>query len=978
MTMAGVRRKVQYLTVIPLTLAAAVAFGQTELDPDSVVELRNRYFEDLPQPPVSILSRRTVKACDVAPLSDEVVILGETDGGGRGTVDLYNGLLPSGNGFWFWTLGGSEAVYWVLDDGAMSAAATPVGGGHVTELEFSFGLHADGDGDTLRPYVVVSFYSAPPDPVADATNPAVNPPAPVISLAFNFNPITLPTAGFYAFRSGLVDLAAAGLDFDLDETYYVEILPMEWSSYPNGSPIFDPDVFAVFTGPGTVTSGSNQDQMWSDLWTLQTGCDPVLHRVDGNGNGYYEHPAEIYDGGCSPNLNQSGIILRGTLCEDLNVLELGINEPNDICVQPGEPVTVTLSQSCLPELVSGYQAFLSFDPAALTFESGSYIGPLPYGLPIITPIATDDGEINISAGIDNQNGQVPTSSGADLVTLSFTAGAAEGPTLIVFRAHDPATRFSDEYGIEVSPTLLDSPLICVDGTPPTLICPPDRDLQCIAEIPTAASNLAEFIAQGGTADDPGGCGYELTLTHESDIDNGGNGCPDDPYIVERSYRLTDCSGNTSDCMQTITVIDDTPPTIAGCPSTITVSNDAGFCSAVVSWTEPIATDNCNGAVTIVSTHTPGQTLPVGTTTVTYTATDVCGNYSECVFDVIVNDDEDPGISCPADITINADAGGCTAYVTVPVPVTNDNCAIASLVNDFNSTGDASGTYPCGATTVLWAVTDIHGNTNTCTHTITVNAFNELLVDIELSPTIVAGPITRCITFELWQCPGTSPTAIVSQAISFTNGLATGVLVPVPSGVYDCVTARDELHTLRRTDEDHFGITPIIGTQYVADFTDQSAFGGDNDALIGGNLNDDEWIDVLDWGVFSSVWGTTYPAGGNTDCSTPPPHADINGDGFVATGDFTFIQINFLNSHEADCCNLLNFSGGDDPVMEISIDQLEQMGLGAYSAGDLNHDGRLDQADIVEFLNGARPRPHTIMEKPEPRQLKSTKSVPLQP
>src|SRR4029079_8169242 len=60
-----------------------------------------------------------------------------------------------------------------------------------------------------------------------------------------------------------------------------------------------------------------------------------------------------------------------------------------------------------------------------------------------------------------------------------------------------------------------------------------------------------------------------------------------------------------------------------------------------------------------------------------------------------------------------------AAVTVIAPSTADNCGVASAINSFNSTADASGTYPVGTTTVTWTVTDIHGNNNTCSQLITV-------------------------------------------------------------------------------------------------------------------------------------------------------------------------------------------------------------------------------------------------------------------
>jgi hypothetical protein len=193
------------------------------------------------------------------------------------------------------------------------------------------------------------------------------------------------------------------------------------------------------------------------------------------------------------------------------------------------------------------------------------------------------------------------------------------------------------------------------------------------------------------------------------------------------------------------------------------------------------------------------------------------------------------------------------------------------------------------------------------------------------------------------------------ALTFNDGQYSGT-IEVPCGNYTCITARDTLHTLRRTlDTPDFG---IVATQYVADF---ATAGKD---LVGGNLNDDYWIDILDFGVFSYQWGITLPV--DTDCSTAPSHSDVSGNGLVDTADFLFIQTYFLWGNEANCCGQPGkFGEGEEPITCISVAELEAMGMPELAAGDLNGDGWLDEADIVEFLNGARPRPQVVPEQAEP-------------
>ncbi len=379
-----------------------------------------------------------------------------------------------------------------------------------------------------------------------------------------------------------------------------------------------------------------------------------------------------------------------------------------------------------------------------------------------------------------------------------------------------------------------------------------------------------------------------------------------------------------------------------------------------------ATDNCDPAPVItfsdVSTQTSNGSCTDSSYTITrtWTATDACGNFSTCDQIITVDDTTAPVLSaCPADITKNADAGGCTAVVTWTDPTAMDNCDPAPTVVCVPPSGSI---FSGGTTTVTCTATDACGNSSQCSFDVTVSGSNEMVVSIDLQAAVAAGPFTRCITFELWNCPDTAPVATVDEVMTFTGGSASATVL-VPCGTYTCVTARDKLHTLRRT----LDPLPTVGTQYVADF---AAAGKD---LLGGNLNDDFWIDILDFGVYSSQFGTS--PGASTTCATASPHSDISGDGLVGTGDFTFIQINFLLGHEANCCGQPLFmagEGGSGPVTEIKVADLRAQGLGDLAAGDLNRDGVLNQSDIVEFINGARPTP-----RPQRRPIQEeSRNIPL--
>ncbi|MCB0682321.1 MAG: HYR domain-containing protein, partial [Saprospiraceae bacterium] len=118
-----------------------------------------------------------------------------------------------------------------------------------------------------------------------------------------------------------------------------------------------------------------------------------------------------------------------------------------------------------------------------------------------------------------------------------------------------------------------------------------------------------------------------------------------------TFLVTDAAGNTASCSFDVTVVGVAPEIV--CPADLTVDNDAGQCSAVVNYS---ATETVGiPASTITYSHAPGSVFPVGTTTVTATATNTVGS-SSCSFGITVLDAEDPQIVCPADITVSNDAG----------------------------------------------------------------------------------------------------------------------------------------------------------------------------------------------------------------------------------------------------------------------------------------------------------------------------------
>jgi len=105
-------------------------------------------------------------------------------------------------------------------------------------------------------------------------------------------------------------------------------------------------------------------------------------------------------------------------------------------------------------------------------------------------------------------------------------------------------------------------------------------------------------------------------------------------VTVLTYTAKDTDGNTASAIQQVTVVDNTPPAII-CPASITLEPTCPS-GAIATWSAPVGTDNCPGAMT-AQTAGPGSgsLFPIGTTSVAYSVTDASGNQASCSFTVTV-------------------------------------------------------------------------------------------------------------------------------------------------------------------------------------------------------------------------------------------------------------------------------------------------------------------------------------------------------
>ena len=184
---------------------------------------------------------------------------------------------------------------------------------------------------------------------------------------------------------------------------------------------------------------------------------------------------------------------------------------------------------------------------------------------------------------------------------------------------------------------------------------------------------------------------------------------------------TNCTGNSFGIPEngspTVSVTCSAPG--ISCPGNITVNNDPGQCSAVVSFA---ATGTGSPAPTVTYSHAPGSSFPVGTTTVTATATSSCGSAS-CSFTVTVVDNTAPSILLAGANPVTLECHG--PVFADPGATASDNCPGVGIV----SVSGAVDVNAVGSYFLTYNVTDAHGNSASASRTVNVVDTTDPLVTL---------------------------------------------------------------------------------------------------------------------------------------------------------------------------------------------------------------------------------------------------------
>ena len=198
-----------------------------------------------------------------------------------------------------------------------------------------------------------------------------------------------------------------------------------------------------------------------------------------------------------------------------------------------------------------------------------------------------------------------------------------------------------------------------------------------------------------------------------------------------TLTVTDANGNVTTATAVVTVEDKIVPIVITQNKTIQL-DAAGNASITAAAINNGSTDNC--AIATYSLDKTAYTCAnVGANTVILTVTDVNGNASTATAVVTVEDKIAP-IVYTQNITIQLNSTGNSSITTAQINNgSTDNCGIASI--SLSKTAFDCSNY--GANNVILTVTDIYGNVNTATATVTV--------EDRIAPIVITQNITAALS-----------------------------------------------------------------------------------------------------------------------------------------------------------------------------------------------------------------------------------------
>jgi hypothetical protein len=299
-------------------------------------------------------------------------------------------------------------------------------------------------------------------------------------------------------------------------------------------------------------------------------------------------------------------------------------------------------------------------------------------------------------------------------------------------------------------------------------------------------------------------GTGAPLAASCDVPAGTSGTGD--FDVSGHYPLgattVTCQTTTLDSTTvtksaTVTIQDTTPPAVSvPADVTVTTSTPGGV---AVSYPAATAHDVVDGDLTPTCSPASGSTFPVGTTTVTCSATDSHGNTGSASFSVTVTvvDTTAPVLTLPSDIATTTDSPGGKVVTYSATATDNVDGAI------MPSCSPASGsTFPVGTTTVGCTATDSHGNSSSGSFHVQVDLVDTTapVLTVPADFTVTTGnPSGAAVTYSATASDN------VDGPLTPSCSPASGTTFPVGQTTVTCTVTDAHSNTTQKT----FAVTVVL-------------------------------------------------------------------------------------------------------------------------------------------------------------------------
>src|SRR6056297_2396034 len=452
---------------------------------------------------------------------------------------------------------------------------------------------------------------------------------------------------------------------------------------------------------------------------------------------------------------------------------------NPIAVCEGEEITLTPEGGGINNTVEGYRFYEDTTSAPIAEGQTYAFTPLDSTILFVSAFTTgpdcESGYVPVEIAVNN----LPVIDGT--VTNEGCPGAGDGSIMLNVMATTPSFEWTGPNNFSSQEQNI------MDLEP--------GSYNVIVTDQNGCSNSASFSVEEGedleapifvacAADITLGCTDDITpsATGEPEVDDNCDPNPDVSFEDEvqagncegtstilRSWIVADAEGNSSACVQTITISDQSGPTLS-CPtgSILAELDENGEYIVDLNALGITASDECSQVGISVDPELL-TCSDIGTQIITVTSEDDCGNISTCEITLEVEDNLAPLLICPSDQTINLDAGECTTFANWDQPEAFDNC-------EGSGTGISS-----SITSTFAAGNRFAGNmfdvTNVSAESITIDSF---LVHI-------GGTVGANAQVEFYSTPGTfvgnetnaaAWDLFVDETVS-SNGA--GTPTPVPAG-----------------------------------------------------------------------------------------------------------------------------------------------------------------------------------------------------